>query len=72
DEVQASHGATVGCLDEAAQHYLQTRGVPAALARQMLIESFVLSAFEQVQQQDLLEQLQQVYRGPEVAELDAL
>jgi Fe-S cluster assembly protein SufD len=72
DEVQASHGATVGCLDEAAQHYLQTRGVPAALARQMLIESFVLSAFEQVQQQDLLEQLQQVYRGSEVAELDAL
>ena len=72
DEVQASHGATVGCLDETAQHYLQTRGVPAALARQMLIESFVLSAFEQVQQAELLEHLQQVYRGPEVAELEAL
>ena len=57
DEVQASHGATVGCLDEAAWHYLRARGVPADQARNMLIDSFVLGAFENFTDTELKEVL---------------
>ncbi|GAB4189130.1 MAG: Fe-S cluster assembly protein SufD [Wenzhouxiangellaceae bacterium] len=44
DEVQASHGATTGCLDEDALHYLRSRGIDEAQARNMLIDAFVRSA----------------------------
>lgn len=57
DEVQASHGATVGCLDESAWHYLRARGIPSEIARDMLIESFVLSAFDGFDQQQIKESL---------------
>lgn len=40
DEVQASHGATVGQLDERALFYLRSRGMPASQARAMLIAAF--------------------------------
>ena len=45
DEVKASHGATVGQLDERALFYLRTRGVPASDARMMLIAGFANEAF---------------------------
>jgi Fe-S cluster assembly protein SufD len=40
DEVKASHGATVGQLDERALFYLRSRGIPAAVARGLLIAGF--------------------------------
>lgn len=40
EEVSASHGATVGHLDEMALFYLQTRGVPCAQAALMLKHGF--------------------------------
>lgn len=40
DDVQCSHGATVGQLDDAALFYLQSRGIPAATARALLIRAF--------------------------------
>jgi Fe-S cluster assembly protein SufD len=40
DEVKASHGATVGQLDERALFYLRSRGLPAAQARNLLIGGF--------------------------------
>lgn len=40
DEVVASHGATVGQLDEAAVFYLRTRGLSDAEARRMLTAAF--------------------------------
>jgi Fe-S cluster assembly protein SufD len=40
DEVKASHGATVGQLDELALFYLRSRGVPPAVARGLLITGF--------------------------------
>ena len=46
DEVKASHGATVGQLDERALFYLRSRGVRAADARAMLIAGFANEAFE--------------------------
>jgi Fe-S cluster assembly protein SufD len=40
DDVQCTHGATVGQIDEAALWYLRSRGIPEAEARQMLIDGF--------------------------------
>jgi len=45
DEVKAAHGATVGQLDETALFYLRSRGVPAAMARSLLIAGFCREAF---------------------------
>jgi Fe-S cluster assembly protein SufD len=41
DDVQCSHGATTGELDEAALFFLRARGIPEAEARAMLIEAFL-------------------------------
>ncbi len=40
DEVEASHGATVGQLDEKAVFYLRSRGLSEDLARRMLTAAF--------------------------------
>lgn len=40
DDVKASHGATVGQLDEDQLFYLLTRGFPRALAQDLLIKGF--------------------------------
>lgn len=40
DEVKCSHGATIGQLDENALFYLQTRGIPKAEARRILLRAF--------------------------------
>jgi len=45
DEVKASHGATVGQLDERALFYLRSRGIDAAAARALLIAGFCREAF---------------------------
>lgn len=41
DEVEASHGATVGQLDAMARFYLESRGIPPEEARRILIRAFV-------------------------------
>jgi Fe-S cluster assembly protein SufD len=48
DDVKCGHGATSGKLDEAALFYLQSRGIPAAEAKALLIQSFLNAALEQV------------------------
>lgn len=40
DDVRCTHGATIGELEEDAMYYLRARGVPADLARQILIFAF--------------------------------
>jgi len=40
DELQASHGATIGQLDEEALFYLRSRGIADAEARKMLVLAF--------------------------------
>jgi Fe-S cluster assembly protein SufD len=40
DEVKAAHGATVGRLDANALFYLRSRGLPEALAQQLLTAAF--------------------------------
>jgi Fe-S cluster assembly scaffold protein SufB len=50
DEVACAHGATVGCLDDDAVFYLQSRGFSETEARQMLTDAFVCEFLEQVQE----------------------
>jgi Fe-S cluster assembly protein SufD len=46
DEVKASHGATVGQLDERVLFYLRSRGIPLRQARDLLIAGFAREAFD--------------------------
>ncbi len=41
DEVQCTHGATVGCLDRDALFYLQSRGIALKDASKILIQAFI-------------------------------
>jgi Fe-S cluster assembly protein SufD len=41
DDVKCAHGTTVGQLDTEALWYMQTRGIPEAQARDMLVGAFV-------------------------------
>lgn len=49
DEVKASHGATVGQLDERILFYLRSRGIPVAQARDLLIAGFAREAFDKTE-----------------------
>jgi Fe-S cluster assembly protein SufD len=55
DEVKANHGATVGQLDENALFYLRARGVPADVARGMLVRAFCATALEGIKPAPLRE-----------------
>lgn len=40
DDVKCGHGATIGALDQNQLFYLQSRGIPEAEARQMLVAAY--------------------------------
>lgn len=46
DDVKCSHGTTTGCVDETALFYLRARGIPESTARNMLLEAFIASVFD--------------------------
>lgn len=56
DDVKCSHGATTGRLDKDALFYLQSRGIPEAQARNLLIEAFVNEVTEEINHTDVQEQ----------------
>lgn len=45
DDVKCAHGATVGELDRQALFYLQSRGLPPAEAKALMLQAFVAGAF---------------------------
>mgnify|MGYP001826773459 CR=1 FL=1 len=55
DEVVASHGATVGQLDEQAVFYLRSRGLGEQEARQLLTAAFCRSVSDKLADRDLAE-----------------
>jgi Fe-S cluster assembly protein SufD len=55
DEVEASHGATVGQLDESAVFYLRSRGLGDAEARRMLTSAFCHAVSDRLADRDLAE-----------------
>jgi len=48
DDVTASHGSTVGALDDAQLFYLRSRGVPEAQARDVLTYAFVSAVLDDI------------------------
>jgi len=57
DEVEASHGATVGQLDETAIFYLRSRGLSDAQARHMLTAAFCHAVTDRLDDRSLAERL---------------
>jgi len=53
DDVKCSHGATTGQIDETALFYLRSRGIPEALARNLLVQSFLGEALEEIAQDNI-------------------
>ncbi len=60
DEVKCSHGATIGQLDERALFYMQSRGIPRAQARLMLMQAFMADVIDTVRIPSLATRLQQL------------
>lgn len=44
DDVKCAHGAAIGQLDEAARHYMASRGISPDVARELLIRAFIADA----------------------------
>jgi Fe-S cluster assembly protein SufD len=60
DEVEASHGATVGQLDEAAIFYLRTRGLSDSQARRMLTAAFCHAVTDRLEDRNLADRLSEM------------
>jgi Fe-S cluster assembly protein SufD len=57
NDVRASHGATVGRIDEEYMFYLQSRGIPRSTAVRMIVEGFFSSVFDRMSQERVREKL---------------
>ncbi len=57
DDVICSHGSTCGAVDEAAIFYLTSRGVPKAVAQDMLVLAFMDQAIEEIEDEALAEEI---------------
>lgn len=57
DDVKCSHGATTGQLDSEALFYMQTRGIPEAEARHMLMQAFMADVIDTVRIEGLRDRL---------------
>ncbi len=53
DDVACSHGSTSGAIDEDSLFYLQSRGVPRAIATDLLTLAFLAEAVEEIEDEDL-------------------
>ena len=53
DDVICSHGSTTGAIDETALFYLQSRGVPKAVATDLLTLSFLTESVEEIEDETL-------------------
>jgi Fe-S cluster assembly protein SufD len=63
DDVQCSHGTTVGQLDPQALFYLRSRGVDPVRARHLLCLGFASEIIEKFSSEVLREELNEVIRG---------
>ncbi len=57
DDVRCTHGATVGQIDQEALFYMQSRGIPAGAARQLLIHAFAGEVLDHMKWQPAREKL---------------
>ncbi len=63
DDVKASHGATVGQLDDTALFYLLSRGIDPDSARAMLTFAFAETVIGRLELQPIRRQLEEVIAG---------
>jgi Fe-S cluster assembly protein SufD len=61
DDVQCSHGATAGHLEEDSLFYLRSRGLDLDTANRMLVQAFAREIIETVKLEPLVEYLDQVF-----------
>lgn len=59
DDVRCSHGATVGKIDEEQLFYLQTRGIPAEEAEELILEGFFGEVLEKSPNEAIQEDLKE-------------
>jgi Fe-S cluster assembly protein SufD len=60
DDVQCTHGATVGQIDEAQIFYLRSRGIEEAMAKSLLVHAFAHDVIERIRVQALRNRLEQI------------
>ncbi|HVV68060.1 MAG TPA: Fe-S cluster assembly protein SufD [Gammaproteobacteria bacterium] len=60
DDVQCTHGATVGQIDDEALFYLRSRGLDAATATSLLTEAFAKDVLSQINEPEIAEYLQRL------------
>jgi Fe-S cluster assembly protein SufD len=57
DDVKCTHGATIGQIDKAQWFYLQTRGLSAKAARDLLTRSFAKSIIQTIEFPEVVKEL---------------
>ena len=57
DDVKCTHGATIGQIDEEQWFYLQTRGLSAKVAKELLTRSFAKSIIETIEFPEVVKDL---------------
>ena len=57
DDVQATHGASTGQLDESALFYMQQRGISKQKARQLLVNAFMKEVIDSIEDSVVRDQL---------------
>lgn len=62
DELQASHGASTGTLDEAQLYYLCSRGIPKEKAKKMIIDSIELQIINKIHNNKIVKYLKKLKR----------
>lgn len=60
DDVKCTHGAAVGHLDDSAEFYIRSRGVPEELAKSILIRAFAYDVIETIKIEELREQINHI------------
>lgn len=63
DDVQCTHGCTVGQLDEEALFYLRSRGVNAITARSLLVYAFAVDVLERIRLRPVRQMLERRLAG---------
>ena len=60
DDVQATHGASTGQLDESALFYMQQRGIGVQKARQLLVNAFMRDVIDKISDERLLHAIDRI------------
>ncbi|MFX0544347.1 SufB/SufD family protein [Roseovarius sp. S1116L3] len=63
DDVICSHGSTSGAIDEDAMYYLRARGVPKAIATDLLTLAFLAEAVDEIADEALQDEIKTLLEG---------